>query len=330
MFKICVIGCGGMSTGGHGPSFKKYYEDYKDVCLAACCDINEEAALAYKEKFGFERCYTDYNEMLDKEKPDVVSLIVPVHLTKSMAIDIMKKGFNIILEKPPGKDVDEINEMIDEAQKSNVNVRVAFNRRYAPLLIKLKELIKESGEEITNITYQMYRHNRRDKDFSTTAIHAIDAVKYIAEVDYKKVNLTYQNRFDVGENVKNIYLECELEKNIHAHIDLVPLSGAQIERISLNTMNHTYFVQLPIQGCYDQPGEILHLKQKQLVEKIDGASLVDSEAYFEGAGFYNENRLFFEHIRNNNEIICDLATAIQSVELEDCVRKSVDIYKKQI
>lgn len=43
--------------------------------------------------------------MLETEKPDVVSLIVPVHLTKSMAIDIMKKGFNIILEKPPGKDV---------------------------------------------------------------------------------------------------------------------------------------------------------------------------------------------------------------------------------
>ena len=328
MFKICVIGCGNMSKGGHGPSFKKYYDDYENVCLAACCDLNEDAAKKYMEKFGFQKYYTNYNEMLETEKPDVVSLIVPVHLTKTMTIDIMKKGFNIILEKPPGKDVDEINEMIAEAKKANVNVRVAFNRRYVPLVIKLKELIKETGEEITNITYQMYRHNRRESDFSTTAIHAIDAVKYIAEADYKRVDLSYQNRPDIGENVKNIYLECELEKNIHAHIDLVPMGGAQFERISLNTINHTYFVNLPIQGCFDRPGELVHFKQKQFIEKIDGASLVDSEEYFEGAGFYNENRLFFEHIRNNDEIICDLATAIQSVELEDCVRKSIKKYEK--
>ena len=326
MFKICVIGCGGMANGGHGPAFKKYKEDYKDICLAACCDVDENKAKKYKEDFGFKKYYSNYEQMLEIEKPDVVSLIVPVHLTKSIAIDIMKKGFNIILEKPPGKDVDEIKEMIAQAEKSNVNVRVAFNRRYAPLLIKLKELIKESREEITNITYQMYRHNRRESDFSTTAIHAIDTVKYIAEADYKKVDLSFQNRFDIGENVKNVYLECELEKNIHAHIDLVPLSGVQVERISLNTQNHTYFVHLPIQGCFDQPGELVHFKQKQLVEKIDGASLVDSKEYFEGAGFYNENRLFFEHIRNNNEITCDLASAIQSVELEDCVRKSVNKY----
>ena len=61
MFKICVVGCGGMSFGGHGPSFKKYFEDYKDVCLAGCCDINEEAAKIYKEQFGFEKHYTDLN-----------------------------------------------------------------------------------------------------------------------------------------------------------------------------------------------------------------------------------------------------------------------------
>ncbi len=42
MFKICVVGCGGMSTSGHGPSFKKYFEDYKDVELSACCDLDEE------------------------------------------------------------------------------------------------------------------------------------------------------------------------------------------------------------------------------------------------------------------------------------------------
>ena len=328
MFKICVIGCGNMSKGGHGPSFKKYYDDYKDVCLAACCDLNEEAAKSYKETFGFENYYTDYNEMLEKEKPDVVSLIVPVHLTKSMAVEIMKKGFNIILEKPPGKDIGEIEELIAQAEKSNVNVRVAFNRRYAPLLIKLKEMIKETGEEIFNITYQMYRFGRYDKDFATTAIHAIDTVKYIAESDYKRVDMSYQELPEKGENVKNIYLDCKFENNAHANIDLVPLGGALFERVSVNTFNHTFFLNIPIAKSTDEPGELLHFTGRELVEHLDGADFVDSREYFEGSGFYNENRLFFEHIRNNDEIICDLQSAIQSVEIEDCVRKSIKVYEK--
>ena len=72
MFKICSIGCGGMAKSGHGPAFAKYKKDYKDVCLAACCDINEEAAKAFKENFGFEAYYTDYQKMLEEVKPDVV------------------------------------------------------------------------------------------------------------------------------------------------------------------------------------------------------------------------------------------------------------------
>ena len=54
MFKICSIGCGAMAKSGHGPAFAKYKRDYEDVCLAACCDINEEAAKTFKEQFGFE------------------------------------------------------------------------------------------------------------------------------------------------------------------------------------------------------------------------------------------------------------------------------------
>ena len=49
---------------------------------------------------------------------------------------------------------------------------------------------------------------------------------------------------------------------------------------------------------------------------------------YELSGFYDENRLFFEHIRNSEEIICDLESAIQSVELEDALRNNVEKYTK--
>ena len=326
MFKICVIGCGNMSTSGHGPSFKKYYEDYSDVCLAGCCDLDINKAEHYKEKFGFEKCYTDYEKMLEEIKPDVVSLICPVNFTKNLSISIMKKGYNIILEKPPGLNKNEIEEMIKVAEKSGVFVRTSFNRRYTPLILKLKELIKD--KRIFNITYQMYRSGRVDADFSTTAIHAIDVTKNIIGSDYKKINFTYQELSDISNNVANIYLHCEFENGVIGQITLVPMGGAVSERITVNTLSESYFVELPFWNNLDVPGRLRMVKAKELSEDILGDSLIDTGEMFEESGFYEENRSFFELIRSGATPTCDLYTGIQSVEIANLIRERKTEYVK--
>ena len=326
MFKICVIGCGAMSLSGHGPSFKKYCADYKDVRLAGCCDINEEAAKKYKKLFGFEKHYTDFNIMLDEVKPDAVSLICPVKLTKELSVEIMKKGYNIILEKPPGLNKEETEEMLFAAKEAGVFVRTAFNRRYAPLVLKLKELIK--GKRIFNITYQMYRHSRNDADFATTAIHAIDAVKNIAGADYRMIDFKYQELTELGENVANIYMSCEMENGVVAQLALITMGGAVAERITVNTLDETYFVELPFWNNIDVPGRLRGVKKDEVIADISGQELIDTGEMFEEMGFYEENRSFFELIRNGDNVSCDLESGIQSVDIANYIRNRKKIYKK--
>lgn len=107
--------------------------------------------------------------MLLQEPPRVVSLISPVNKTVDMATQILKMEFPLILEKPPSRNLQKINKLSTAAKQANVFVRVAFNRRCTPLFAKLKDFIKYSN--IYNITYQMYRKDRRYDDFSTTTIH---------------------------------------------------------------------------------------------------------------------------------------------------------------
>lgn len=38
--KICTIGCGDHASKVHGPSYKKYKEEYPDTEIAVCCDLN--------------------------------------------------------------------------------------------------------------------------------------------------------------------------------------------------------------------------------------------------------------------------------------------------
>ena len=80
-FKICTIGCGAIADSVHGPSYVKYKSNYPDTILRACCDIDEARSKIFQKKFGFERCYTDYVEMLEIEKPDAVCVISPDILT---------------------------------------------------------------------------------------------------------------------------------------------------------------------------------------------------------------------------------------------------------
>lgn len=329
MFKICVIGCGGMSSCGHGPSFAKYKRDYDGVVLAGCCDLDIEKAQTYMKSFGFEKCYTDYAEMIDENKPDVVSIITPVDCTCEIAADVMKKGCNIILEKPPGRNKAEIEKLNAIAKEYGVNVRTSFNRRYTPLVLELIRRIGETGEKIINITYQMYRYQRYENDFSTTAIHAIDVVKHIAGSDYKTVSLSYDDHPELGDNVKNIFLNGIFENGTVFQISLVPTGGAFTERVSVNTVGNTFFVYLPMWHTIDVPGRLLHVTEADKCQEVLGRELSDSAELFEVSGFYNENRLYFEILRAGGPIVNDLETAIQSVELEECVRHSIPCYEKK-
>lgn len=324
MFKICVIGCGYMAKAGHGPAFRKYAAEHEGIVLAGCCDIKAEAAAEFAAAFGFQRSYTDYRVMLDEIKPDVVSLLSPVALTSALAVDILRMGYPLILEKPPGRNKSEILAIDEAAREAGVSVRTAFNRRYTPLVKKLKELI--GHERILNITYQMYRSGRRDPDFSTTSIHAIDAVRFIADSSYQCLSLTFQELPEAGDGVANIYINGETKSGAVVQLSLVPMGGTIAERISVNTDMATYYVELPFWKNHDSPGSLLRVVGMDITHRITGDTLVTSTEMFEESGFYEENSSFFDHLRSGGATINDTIDGLQPVEIADCIRRRIKRY----
>ena len=61
--------------------------------------------------------------------------------------------------------------------------QVAFNRRYTPLVVELKRRL--AGATIQHIDCQFYRVGRTGSDFTTTAIHGIDTVRFLAGCDLR-------------------------------------------------------------------------------------------------------------------------------------------------
>ncbi|MBN2853651.1 MAG: Gfo/Idh/MocA family oxidoreductase [Clostridia bacterium] len=324
MFKICVIGCGSMSNSVHGPSFARYANENTETELSGCCDVNEDAARNYAEKYGFKRYYTDMDIMLENENPDAVSVIVPVHLTREISIRVMTLGYAVILEKPPGLNERECLDMIEAADKHHSKTMVAFNRRYSPLITMFKEKLAQCPYPLDYIKCDFYRNQRKDKDFSTTCIHGIDAVRNIIGSDYKHIDFSYQPLLNAP--VGNIYLKCQFENGVVAHLNFIPCVGKSQEEYLVNAYDNTFILKHAVGNDLETSGRITHYDNAVKLFDKTGIQLGIPNENFICAGFYDENRHFFDCLRNNTDIHGDIKDGLQSVIIADCIRNKVTSY----
>lgn len=314
-----------MAASGHGPSYKKYADLNPDVELTACCDLVEEKAREFMLKFGFKKYYTDMDRMLDSEKPDAVCLVAPVSLTMPLSVRIMEMGYPLIMEKPPGLNREETLKMIEAAERHNIPNQVAFNRRYTPVIIEGCNILSRfKPEEVENIRYDFYRVGRKDEDFSTTAIHAIDTVKFLARSEYEYVIFTYQKVPNTPTG--NIFLNGKFKSGASFQINICPASGVIMERAVVSLYSNTVFINIPVSGSIDIPGKMAHFENNKLVKEITGFDLGMFENMFEFSGFYAENAYFFNCIKEGRKPEGDIKSGLQSVEIADCIRKRLSEY----
>lgn len=141
-----VIGVGNM-----GQHHARNYAEIAGVTLVAIADIDEKAGKALAARFKC-KYYSNYEELLENEKLDVVTIAVPTKFHKKVALDCIAKGINILLEKPIASTVSEAKEIVAKAKAKNIKFTVGHIERFNPAVLKLKEMV-DSGKlgEITSI-----------------------------------------------------------------------------------------------------------------------------------------------------------------------------------
>jgi predicted dehydrogenase len=115
-----------------------------NVTLAAIADHDPAGLRKAAERSGAPRQYLDYRELLEKEKPDLVS-IAPRHpdCHKEMALAAIAAGASLFMEKPMTESPAEADAILAAAEKKGVKLCIAHNRRWTSEFVQVKALVAE-------------------------------------------------------------------------------------------------------------------------------------------------------------------------------------------
>ena len=139
-----VVKFGVIGVGGIGRTHMESVRKAENAELSAVADINEAIGRERAEQFNV-KWYADYEEMMEKEEIDAVTVCTPHFLHAPMTVYALKQGKHVLCEKPMALHVQEADEMIDAAEKTGSKLGVISIGRTEPAARWGKNLI-ERGE----------------------------------------------------------------------------------------------------------------------------------------------------------------------------------------
>ncbi|MBD3291310.1 MAG: hypothetical protein GF393_00180, partial [Armatimonadia bacterium] len=157
-FRVALISAGRMSSTiddeireqDTWPSLKRQlpyshapcYRTFPEVEMVAVCDLDEARCRRFCERWDVPRYYLDYREMIDRERPDILSIATPAHLHAEMAVFAMEHGVRgIYCEKAMCCSLREADAIVDAAQRNGVKFMLGAQRRHHPHFRKARELV---------------------------------------------------------------------------------------------------------------------------------------------------------------------------------------------
>lgn len=188
--------------------------------VVALCDIDTEKASAAARQFGINvPVYSDWKDMIRKEKPDVVHVCTPHHLHTEMVIGLLEENVNVLCEKPLCIKESDIPLILDAEKKSSAILGVCHQNRYKPSTLFVKDYLKD--KEIVaahgSVVWSRDKAYYDSADWRGTwcyegggvlinqALHTLDLIEYFCgvpnTVTAKADNLSLKNVIEVEDTV---------------------------------------------------------------------------------------------------------------------------------
>ena len=199
-FKAVAVGAGYFSHFQY-----EAWQRIPEVTVTAFCNRDTERAKQIMERHSIKSHYTDYREMLQKEKPDFVDIITPPPTHLSMCKIAADLGIHVMCQKPLAPTLEEAKEIVKYTSQAGIRFMVHENWRFQPWYREIRKLLdkKVAGDKI----HSLYFRSRMGDGWGQDAY--LDRQPYFR--DYTRL-LVYENGVHfidtyryLGGEIKDVY-----------------------------------------------------------------------------------------------------------------------------
>lgn len=338
--RVAIIGTGGIA-GAHMVGYKSLPDT---VEVVAGCDIDEEKLNKFCDTHGIPGRYTDFNEMLAKEKIDAVSVTTWNSVHASATIAALKAGCDVICEKPMAMNTKEALEMERVAKETGRLLQIGFVLRFGGDCQCLKDFIDsgKAGElKLARVGYE--RRNGcpggwfGDVRYSgggpliDLGVHVMDLARYLAGRP-KPVAVTGMVGYnayaqDVPSTDWTIDTTGKFEHNCEDYAcAFVRFDSGFVMEVSTSFNLYDGSPRNGVKLYGTKAGIINGNPPKFFSQQEDGE--IPAEAYDFNHLFENEIAHFIDCVRNGTECIAPAHDGVVLMQIIDAIYESARIGKE--
>lgn len=139
--RVGIIGCGLIAQVMHLPYLSELSDRFE---IAALCDVSDEVVQACAARYGVERTFTRWEDLVE-EPLDALMVLTPGNHAP-MAIAGARKGMHVFVEKPMALSAAQGVEMLRAAEAAGVRLMVGTMKRYDPAYERFAQLAPEVAD----------------------------------------------------------------------------------------------------------------------------------------------------------------------------------------
>lgn len=133
--KVGIIGCGVIA-----PFHIEAFQCLQNVKIGGVVDVIESRAKKLAQKYKIDFLTSDYHRLLEEEV-DIVDVCTPSGLHYQTALDAIRAGKHVIVEKPLAINLKQADQMIEASRKAGIKLAVIFDHRFDRPSTRIKEAL---------------------------------------------------------------------------------------------------------------------------------------------------------------------------------------------
>jgi UDP-N-acetyl-2-amino-2-deoxyglucuronate dehydrogenase len=137
-YKVAIIGCGAIL-----PRHIESIELNEDFELVAVCDIQEDLVKNLGKKYNV-KYFTNYKDLVDCGISNFITIATPNSLHVNQAIYALENGCDVLVEKPVSFTKEEVDQIIETANKNNKRAYCVLQVRLNPTVSLLREVLNSN------------------------------------------------------------------------------------------------------------------------------------------------------------------------------------------